>query len=75
METIKVNILSDVPGYTKGQTVRVAVDSRGTPLQRFWRRRFSDAKTDNCIEVVKVSKEKTAPKSKTTVPKKQENST
>ena len=44
--TKKVKILSDIPGYTTGQTVTVKTDKQGTPLERFWRRRFVDAKTE-----------------------------
>jgi hypothetical protein len=31
----------------------------GVPVDRFWRRRFADAKVDNCIELVKPVKKGT----------------
>ena len=82
MNRVKVNVLTDIPGCAAGQTVMVSVDSDGVPLERAWRRRFTDAKTDNCIEVVEdlkpsleaVAVEKITPKSKTTGSKNQEKS-
>lgn len=41
MKKININILTDIPGYLKGQ------------IDRFWRRRFHDATIDNSIEVAK----------------------
>ncbi len=60
MKRINVNILINIPGYLKGQTVIVDVDEKGTPTDRFWRRRFHDAITDHCIEIaVEPKKSKT----------------
>lgn len=44
-------------------TVTVQTDDNGVPLERFWRNRLKDAKTDNCVEVIpartpEVKKEK-----------------
>ena len=65
MAKTKVKILADIPGYSKGQTVTVETDKHGTPLERFWRRRFTDAKTDNCLEIVQITvKTLKVPKSK-----------
>ena len=54
MAKIRVKILVDIPGYKKGQIVTIETDKDGTPLERFWRRRFKDAKTDNCLEIVQA---------------------
>lgn len=81
MNTVKVNILKDIPGYLSGEIVNVAVNLNDIPLDRSWRRRFSDAKIDNCIEVIfetdvtiTDSKEEDEKKSKRTGTKKQEKS-
>lgn len=60
MKQLKLKI-NHVPGYSG--TVTVQTDDNGVPLERFWRNRLKDAKTDNCVEVIpartpKVKKEK-----------------
>ncbi len=72
MSNIQVKVLSDIPGYKTGQTIFVKVDSLGTPLDKFWRRRLKDAKTDNCLEVIKPSQKKSS-KSKYSKVEDQEN--
>ncbi len=65
-ETKKVNVKLNFSfgKHKEGQIVPIEVNAKtGIPTERFWRRRFEDAKTDNCIEVVKASKP--APKEKT----------
>lgn len=47
--TVRVHRIS---GYESGKEVQVEVDRDGTPLDKFWRRRLSDAKRDECCEVV-----------------------
>jgi len=47
--TVRVHRIS---GYEPGQEVEIEVDRDGTPLEKFWRRRLSDAKRDECCEVV-----------------------
>jgi len=65
MAKIKVKILADIPGHSKGQRVTIETDKDGTPLERFWRRRFKDAETDNCLEIEKApAKTLKIPKSK-----------
>ena len=59
-KTIAVQINKDLPGFKKGVVTTVTVDGKGTPLEKFWRDRFHDAKTDNCVEIKtekKVSKQ------------------
>lgn len=53
MVTIKLKINSPHLGYSIGTEVDVEVNKQKVPLSRFWRRRLADAKTDNCVEVVK----------------------
>ena len=64
MKKIKVIVLTAIPGYHEGETVTVDVDQNGVPKERFWRRRLSDAKKDNCIEVVLTDKKPSKTKSK-----------
>lgn len=45
--------INSVPGYTG--VVSVKTDSRGVPLDKFWRNRLKDAELDNCVEIVKPS--------------------
>lgn len=52
---IKLNI--PLAGYQKGQTISIDADSKGTPIDKFWRRRLKDAEIDNCVEVVKAPSE------------------
>lgn len=47
MIKLKIN---KVPGYSG--TITINADENGTPLERFWRNRLRDAKTDNCVEVI-----------------------
>ena len=56
MKTIKLKI-NHVPGYSG--TIPVQTDDNKVPLERFWRNRLKDAKTDNCVEVVSTRTPKT----------------
>ena len=47
--TIKLN--APLRGYAAGTELRIEVDKDGTPLERYWRDRFKDAKTDKCVEL------------------------
>jgi len=62
MKTIKLKLNKPMAGYEEGREVAIDVDRNKVPLKRFWRRRLKDAKTDNCVEIVKVSKPKTGDK-------------
>lgn len=55
-KTVTLQINKALPGYAKGATVVVDVDKNGVPLNRFWRDRLHDAKTDHCVEIVKTGK-------------------
>ncbi len=52
MNSIKIKVNGEIPGYARGTVVVVQTDDKGTPLEQLWRRRLNDAKTDNCCEVV-----------------------
>lgn len=39
-------------GVAPGNVVTVDTDHEGTPLDRSWRNRLRDSKTDDCVEVV-----------------------
>ena len=49
-KAIKLN--APLRGYAAGTELRIEVDKAGTPLDRYWRDRFKDAKIDNCVEFV-----------------------
>ena len=59
-KTIRLN--APLRSYAAGTELRIEVDEHGTPLDRYWRDRFKDAKKDNCVEFVSM---KSAPKSST----------
>ena len=56
MKQMKIKINKSIPGYAKGSTTHISVDAKGTPLDKFWRDRLHDAKTDKCVEIVKPKK-------------------
>lgn len=45
-----------------GESMEIAVDINGTPLDRYWRKRFKDCSTDGCIELVQDEKMETKAK-------------
>lgn len=53
---MKIRILKAFYGYRKDSIVTVDVDATGVPVERFWRRRFSDASRDLCIEILPEEK-------------------
>lgn len=54
--TIKLNV--PLKGKKAGAEFPIMVDKAGTPLDLFWRKRVKDSKIDNCLEIVKKTKEK-----------------
>ena len=56
MKTIKLKVNFTDKNYKAGVIVKVRCDDEGTPLSHFWRKRLEDAKTDNCVELVKPPK-------------------
>jgi hypothetical protein len=42
--------INSVPGYSGAVTIQT--DGNDIPLDKFWRNRLKDAKTDNCVEVI-----------------------
>ena len=50
---IDVKLNKDLRGLKAGTTIGIKTDKNGTPLERYWRDRMKDARTDNCIVVVK----------------------
>lgn len=55
---MKLKINQDMAGYKAGRTINISADINNVPLDIFWRRRLKDAKSDNCVEVIKPSKSK-----------------
>lgn len=56
MKIVKLKINIAMYGYAIGQEVSVETDSKGTPFDKYWRRRLKDSEIDNCLEVMKPSK-------------------
>ena len=55
-KSIDIKLNTDLRGLKPGTTLKIKVDKEGTPLERYWRDRFKDAKVDNCIEVLAKKK-------------------
>ena len=47
-KVLKLN--APLRGLPDGAEVKVKVDKKGTPIDRYWRDRLKDAKTDQCVE-------------------------
>ncbi|HDY66293.1 MAG TPA: hypothetical protein ENH85_00725 [Candidatus Scalindua sp.] len=56
MNRLRVKLNADLGQFKKGAIIELVVDENGMPMQRFWYRRFKDAKIDNCIEVIEEEK-------------------
>ena len=52
---VEYTVNTDMHGMKAGQKIMLDVDKNGTPLNRMWRRRFNDAKIDDCITKTKQS--------------------
>ena len=50
---IRINTI--LRGYIAGTMIPIAVDAEGTPMDRYWRDRFKDAKRDRCVEFVTLN--------------------
>lgn len=50
---LKIRLNTPLRGLPEGVEKYIKVDENGIPHERYWRDRFKDAKTDNCIEVIK----------------------
>lgn len=61
MSIKRVKVLKEFDGHKAGEVVPVHCDEKGTPLERSWRRRLKDAKTDKCCEIVKKARAKGKP--------------
>jgi hypothetical protein len=42
--------------YPAGSVVQLLCDNKGVPVDAFWNQRYNDAKTDKCIEAVKIER-------------------
>jgi len=51
MPSVRIKVLKNIPDHQAGTLVNVKTDELGNPLDRFWRRRFEDAKIDDCISI------------------------
>lgn len=65
---IKIKLNYSFSFRKKGDIIAIKVDENGVPLDIYWRKRFNDAKTDNCIEIVDE------PVSSSSAPKKEKKS-
>ena len=51
--TVQIKVNTGVfKGFSEGQVLTLPCDAKGTPRDRFWRRRLKDAAHDNCCEIV-----------------------
>jgi len=48
-DKVKLKLNAALRGWPAGATINVTLD-------RYWRRRLEDAKTDSCVEIVKAPK-------------------
>ena len=55
---VQYTVNTAIHGMIAGQTIMLAVDKNGTPLDRKWRRRLKDAKIDGCITKTEQPKSK-----------------
>ena len=53
MRRIQIKINKPLLDYPLGFIVKVRVDAKGVPFDRFWRDRLRDAEVDNCVSIVK----------------------
>lgn len=53
---IKVNFDCAPLNIKKGAIISIDFNENDVPVDRFWSRRFQDAKRDNCIEVIEPKK-------------------
>ncbi len=51
-QTVRVQVNKIIPPHRPGTVVSVVVDDKGVPVDLHWRRRFQDAKVDQCCEVL-----------------------
>ena len=50
---IRIKLNRPLRGMRVGAEKKILVDKDGTPLDRYWRDRMKDMKTDHCIEVLR----------------------
>jgi len=51
---MKLNV--ELKQYPKDTVLTIEVDDYGTPIDRYWRKRFLDSKIDNCVEFISDKK-------------------
>ena len=56
VKTKSLKINSPLRGLSVGDVIEIKVDKAGVPLERYWRDRLKESKTDNCVEILKGSK-------------------
>lgn len=60
-ETKVLQINKPVGGHQKGDMVKIKVDKKGTPKERYWRDRIKDSNVDECVEFVNPTVSAEAP--------------
>ena len=53
---MKIKLNTDLKQYKSGAIINIETDSKGIPLDVFWRARLKDSEIDNCIEKVQEEK-------------------
>ena len=61
-ENKRLKLNTPMRGMEEGRVVNVKTDKNGIPLERYWRDREKDAKTDGCVTDVTPAKRKTTSK-------------
>ena len=62
-KTVRVKINIPLKGKKAGSIFLVEFNDKDLPVDRYWRRRFEEAKSNNCVEIVKNKQSK--PKTQT----------
>lgn len=49
---VQIKLNTSLRGYPPGTKMKILVDSKGIPFERYWRDRLKEAEVDNCIELL-----------------------
>lgn len=51
MQKIKLKLNRSLLGHASGAIITLKADSKGIPLDAFWRARLADSKIDSCVQI------------------------
>ena len=49
---VEIRVNKAIHGLKVGAIKKVKTDDSGTPIDKVWRNRFRDMRSDNCIEII-----------------------